>query len=302
MPDLNPDVLCIGHAAYDLTFAVPRHPQPDEKSFASAFVGCGGGPAANAAVMVARLGRSAAFAGYISQDTWGELQWTELRQEGVSTDWIVRGTAPTPLSVVLVKPDGTRSLVNYKGGTAPLSASRLDLRPLVPKVILFDGHEPELSLALLKTARDRRIPTLLDAGSVHSGTQALADQVDYLVCSETFARQWTGENDEDRALLQLEHLAPSIVITLGGRGLVWKRPGGAGRLPAVNVKAVDTTGAGDAFHGALAVGLAAGWDWEACLRYASAAAALCCTKLGGRRGLPHLPEVMAFLDLQPTHP
>lgn len=298
MPNQNPDILCIGHAAYDLTFAVPRHPHPDEKSFASALVSCGGGPAANAAVTAARLGQCAAFAGYLSNDIWGELHMKEFQQEGVLTNWIARGKAPTPFSVVLVKPDGKRSLINYKSGTTPVPADSLNLTNLTPKLILFDGHEPELSLALLKTARERRIPTLLDAGSVHSGTQTLADKVDYLVCSEKFARQWTGETDENKALLKLKNLAPIIVITLGKRGLVWRGSDGAGRLPAFKIKAVDTTGAGDAFHGALAACLAVGRDWEQCLLYASAAAALCCTKLGGRPGLPYHDQIIKFLNNQ----
>ena len=117
------DVICVGHASYDHVFSVPHHPAADEKLFADALVGCGGGPAANAAVTVARLGLKAGFAGYLGRDVHGELHDAELRAECVDTRHLVRGDAPTPVSVVLVKPDGCRALVCHKGATAKLAAA-----------------------------------------------------------------------------------------------------------------------------------------------------------------------------------
>ena len=96
------DVLCVGHASYDLVFSVPHHPLADEKIFANGFFGCGGGPAANAAVLVARLGFQSAFAGYLGDDLYGESNRLELVREGVDTRCVVRGTEPTPLSLSLI--------------------------------------------------------------------------------------------------------------------------------------------------------------------------------------------------------
>lgn len=296
MSGLELEVLCVGHAAYDVTLAVPQHPEADEKTVATELVNCGGGPAANAAVTVARLGQRAAFAGYLGHDEWGERHFQELLQAGVGTAWVARGSAPTPLSVILVKPDGRRAVVNYRRDTPPLPPAAVDLAAVAPRVILFDGHEPQLSVALAQAARARGIPTLLDAGSVHAGTRALAPLVDYLLCSEKFACTFTGENDLARAASQLQAVAPVVVITLGERGLVWQRGAACGQWPAFKVIAVDTTGAGDAWHGALAVGVACQWPWEVSLRYAGAVAALTCTRLGARVGLPTQPEVAKFLE------
>ncbi|MBN1303370.1 MAG: hypothetical protein JXA13_02970 [Anaerolineales bacterium] len=290
------DVLTLGHAAYDLTFAVPWHPGPDEKSQASQLVYSGGGPAANAAVAVARLGGKAAFSGFLSDDLWGTLHMQELEAEGLLTEWIVRGPAPTPLSVILAKPDGRRSLVNYKELSFPLPAKSLDYTTLEPKLLLFDGHEPNLSLEWVEFAQRKGIPTMLDAGSVHTGTQALANKVDYLVCSEKFSRQWTEQTDTGSALSQLASLAPWVVITLGSSGLVWTCQDGSGQIPAFPVAAVDTTGAGDCFHGALAASLVLGRAWLEALRYASAAAALCCMRLGARPALPTHKDVLTLLS------
>lgn len=280
----NFDVLCVGHASYDLIFSVDRHPGADEKTVANNLLSCGGGPAANAAVCVAKLGLKSAFAGYLGRDLYGDKHIQELADVGVDTQWVIRGDSPTPLSTILVKPDGKRCLINYKGDTQALPADALELAEILAKVVLFDGHEPFISVPLAEKARQVGIPTVLDAGSVHDGTLALLDRVDYLVCSEKFAGQYAG--GEQPALNRLAELAPVVVITLGEKGLIWRRGGEQGALPAYPVTAIDTTGAGDAFHGAFAAGLAAGLDWQALLRYASAAGSLCCTQMGARLGLP----------------
>jgi sulfofructose kinase len=299
IPNQSFDILCVGHACFDLIFAVRDQPGADEKCVADALVSSGGGPAANAAVAVARLGLRAAFAGYLGNDPWGERHFQEFREEGVNTDFIVRGSAPTPLSAILVKPDGKRSVINYHGETGYLPKGSLDFSGIRPRVILFDGHQPWLSLALVEAARRSGTPTVLDAGSVHPGTRALADKVDYLVCSEKFAREYTGQTDPEQAGARLNELAGTIVITLGRNGLVWSKAGVIQRLPAFKVVAVDSTGAGDVFHGALAVGLAEGRSWEEILRFASASAALSCTRSGSRPGIPTRTEVLDFLSSRP---
>lgn len=285
---VNIDVLCIGHASYDLIFSVSRHPGVDEKIVADNLLSCGGGPAANAAVCVTKLGLTSAFAGYLGRDLYGDRHFQELNDSGVNTQLIIRGPSPTPLSAILVNPDGKRCLINYKGDTQALSADALDFTDVQAKVILFDGHEPFISLPLAEKARQCKIPTVLDAGSVHEGTLALMSRVDYLVCSEKFAIQYAGS--ERNALSQLAELAPVVVITLGERGLIWQRGNEQGAVPAYPITSIDTTGAGDAFHGAFAAALAIGMDWQSLLRYASAAGALCCMKMGARLGLPSQKE------------
>ena len=291
----NLDVLCVGHACYDLVFGVDHHPDADEKTIAEKFTACGGGPAANAAVTVSRLGLKSAFAGYLGNDFFGQQHIEEFVQADVYTDLIVRGDSPTPLSAILVKPDGRRSVVNYKGATAPLTADSIDFSGCRPRVILFDGHEPELSLALMEAIKGRGISTVLDAGSVHRGSLKLLEQVDYAVVSKKFARECTGKTDPQQAASKLGQLGSAVVITLGEAGLVWYHKDTSGRLPSFSVVTVDTTGAGDAFHGAFAAGLAYGKTWEDLLTYASAVGALCCTKYGARPAIPTAKDVAGFL-------
>lgn len=296
MTQIAIDVLCVGQATYDLIFQVPHHPAEDEKMVASHFWGCGGGPASNAAITVTRAGGSAAFAGYVSNDLFGQRHWAELQEAGVVTEWIVRGASQTPMSTVLVKPNGKRALVNYRSATQPLAADAIDFSLCKPKVMLFDGHEPLLSPPLALWAKQQGILTIMDAGSMHPGTQTLMGMVDHLVSSKKFARQATHCEDPLQSLDILLQHAPIVVITLGEQGLIWgKRDGSRGQLPAHPVTAVDTTGAGDVFHGAYSLCLAQVRDWDYTLAYASAAAALSCIALGARPSIPGRADTEAFL-------
>lgn len=286
------DLLCIGHASYDLIFSIDHHPLADEKMFADSLMNCGGGPAANAAVTAARLGFKAGFAGYLGNDGYGEAHWRELQVETVDSRLVLRGNSPTPLSAILVKPDGKRALINYKGDTRALPAHSVDFSLVRCKAALFDGHEPHLALDFLRSADAVGI-TMLDAGSLSDGTRALLDKVDYLVASEKFALQYAG--NVDQALVQMSAIAPVVVVTLGEHGLVWRRGNEQGQMAAPPIVAIDTTGAGDAFHGALAAALTTDMSWQEMLRYASAAGGLCCSKMGARTGLPSLQEQRELL-------
>ena len=293
------DVLCVGMATYDLIMTVDHHPGPDEKCFASGLLSCGGGPASNAAVTVSRLGGESSFVGYLGQDLYGKQHVEELSREGVETQWIVRSKQPTPVSVILVKPNGDRTVVSYKSATPSLKTSDIDLAHCNPLCMLFDGHQHLISMGFAEFARHRKIPTILDAGSVHRGTVELLPLMDYLVASARFAREFTGEGNESAALKILSRHAPFVVITLGEKGLLWRSGREEGEMPAFRVESIDTTGAGDTFHGAFSLAIAQGREFLTALGFASAAAALCCTKLGARPGIPTKRELDDFLESKP---
>jgi len=287
------DVLCIGHACYDLVFSVPHHPGVDEKLFASSLYEGGGGPAANAAIAVARLGYRAAFSGYLGNDIYGQLHAAEFEVDGVDTSLLARGDSATAIAVVLVKPNGDRALVSFKEERELLPSHAADFSVINPLVVLMDGHELNLSKSILS----RDCIKVLDAGSLHAGTEALMFEVDFLVCSEKFAREWFGKNDPYGARDTLAQKSPNVIITLGDRGLLWRRGSEFGSLPAYPVTPVDTTGAGDAFHGAFAAGLSAKLSWFDLLSYASGAGAQCCEVMGARQGIPYRHALSEFINL-----
>lgn len=256
---------------------------------------CGGGPAANAAVAVARLGGTAAFCGYLGNDSFGDAHLAELHAEGVDCTRVVRGPTSTPLACVVVKPDGCRSIVDHREPAVQLAENAATLGPRLPDVLLLDGHQPLLSSALLAEARRHGIPTVLDAGSVHDGTRLLYNAVDYLIASEKFTREMSQESDPRLALAALDGAAPVIAATWGADGVYFQDESGQHHLPTFDIEPVDTTGAGDAFHGAFALGLARGLKLRQNFRQACAVGALTCMGTGARPALPRRPAVEALL-------
>lgn len=297
---LTVDVLCVGFACHDLIFDVPAHPGPDEKTRATALLNCGGGLASNGAVTAARLGCRTAFVGYVGADVYGDLHMAEFQADGVVTDWVIRGVEPTPLSAIIVKPDGARTIVSYRGNSEGICTGQFDLRQLQTKSILIDGYQFELAKEVTHYARANQIPVVIDADALRPQTAELVQMVDYVVASERFALEYSDGRSVEAGLTQLATVAPTVVVTLGERGLIWQRGEVQGQLAAFPVNVVDTTGAGDAFHGAFTAGLALGMGWAALLRYASAVGALCCTRAGGRIGIPTAQAVTEFLAEYPS--
>lgn len=306
-PDEIPqhDVLCVGLLCVDLVLAVPHHPAPDEKLRADSRLVTPGGPAAVAAAQIARLGGRAAFAGLIgdeSGDPFSLLLRRAFADEGVDAGALACLPGfETPLAAILVKPDATRAVVSHRP-----SAPDPFRRPAAPctgpgfplaRVILADGHRPEWNDALVAHAAAISAPLVLDAGSWSDSIRALAPRADHLVASEACARSALGGRDPAdvpptvlRAALGAR-AGSAVVVTLGPRGLVWSSPGASGAMPAFRINAIDTTGAGDAFHGAYALALARGLPAQQRLRLASAAGALACTRPGAWPALARSAEI-----------
>ncbi|MCC6503455.1 MAG: sugar kinase [Deltaproteobacteria bacterium] len=161
-------------------------------------------------------------------------------------------------------------------------------------ILLLDGLMMEASVRAASIASKMNIPILLDAGSLKPGMLSLAALCDYVVCSEGFASAMKMSLKD--ALVKLAGgRAKAVTVTLGRKGSVTLHDGRIFTHKACQVKAVDTTGAGDVFHGAYAFGVLQGWDMKKTVEFASIVAAMKCTKLGGRTGIPTLKEAMRFL-------
>lgn len=298
------DVLCVGHAAWDISLFVDGYPPENSKCESNTMLECGGGPAANAAYLLACWGVPCGIAAAIGADAYGDRIAAEFL--AVNADITLldrRSTNVTPVSVILVnQQSGSRTIVNRK---ALGQASILRLLPGAascgsPRVLLFDGHELQASLEAMERFPDAK--TILDAGSVRSGTRELARRVDYLVSSERFACQMSGLPNLDLPENQAQAVATlyacnghPVVITLGERGMLRGTDQHVERLPAFKVDTVDTTAAGDVFHGAFAYGVVTGLSDDETLRLAAAAAAASATARGGRTSIPSLPQVQEML-------
>lgn len=292
------DVLCIGHAAYDVSAFVDAFPAENSKCVTHESMEACGGPAANAAWMLAYWGLRSAFAGLVGDDVYGRRIRDEFEAAGADISLLeLREGESTPLSwIVINKQNGGRTIVNRKPKDSTFRCEEISFVSLAPRILLFDGHELDASLAALKAVPGAI--TILDAGSLREGTAALAGQVNYLAASERFALQATGmnslrdERDQRACLTKLrEWFAATVIVTLGEHGLIFDDGAGFQHLPAFPARAVDTTAAGDIFHGAFAYAIAQGMPLVESLRFASMAASLSVRLPGGRASTPTLAAV-----------
>jgi sulfofructose kinase len=297
------DVLCIGHAAWDISFFLDGFPIENSKLEIHSMCECGGGPAANAAYLLARWGISSGLAASIGADAYGDRIAEELAAGGADITWLARNSASvTPVSAILVNQNsGSRTIINRKAS----GGSHLNLKSLpplngAPRVMLFDGHELEASLQSMKLFPDAL--TILDAGSLRDGTRELAKRVDFLVSSERFACQLSdlpnlaSRENQAKAIAALHAWnGKPVVITRGERGMLRGTGDGIQHFPAFAVQTVDTTAAGDIFHGAFAYGIMTGLSIEETLRLSAAAAAISVTIRGGRTSIPDLSQVQEML-------
>ncbi len=293
------DVVGIGYSAMDYLGIVPRYPELDEKLQMLEFSKQGGGPAATAMATVGRLGGRASYVGKVGDDDFGRFMLTELEKDGVNIDRVVvQHGAPSQFAFIVVDGEtGKRTIFWTRSGIDPLLAEELDRDHILSaRVLLVDGHDAAAAIAAASWANEVGIPVVYDAGSVRDGSEELAARTDFLAASCLFARQLTGEEDAERAgRLMLGGKSKLAAVTLGEEGCVYATSEGTFRQPAFEVDVVDTTGAGDVFHGALSYAVSHGWPYAEIIEFCSAVAALKCTKLGGRAGIPSLPRTLDFL-------
>jgi sugar/nucleoside kinase (ribokinase family) len=297
------EVLCIGHAAYDLSVFVEGFPAENSKCETQELLESGGGPAANAAYLLSLWGVRCAFAGRVGNDNYGQRIRAEFESVGTDVSLLELGAGlVTPVSFIWInKRNGSRTIVNRKLAAQPLQLDAAALAALSPGVLLFDGHELLASLEALQTFPEAI--SILDAGSWREGTSRLAGEVDYLVSSERFARQATGLSDlssdgnRRTSVRQLRaRFLTTVVITLGENGLIADDGTGFRYLPAYPAPTVDTTAAGDIFHGAFAYALIQKVSFVESLQFASMTASLSVRVAGGRSSVPRVTQVQEALS------
>ena len=294
-------VIVVGHAVLDHVYQIEAFPQRPTKLTAKTHVMSGGGMAANAAAAIARLGGGAILWARVGDDTAGHYIIDELVASGVDTRDVRRiATSRSPTSVVIVDLQGERLIISEDDHDLPRTADWLPLeRIALAGALLSDLTWLEGTMRAFEHARAHGVPTLLD---VDLGSGPLLPMAlpltDYAIFSApAFAQFITGATTEERIQFLLESGAQHAGVTLGAKGYVWaNRAGECGEVPAHQVSVVDTTGAGDAFHGAFALGLAAGLSDPSCAQLATAVAGLSCRGLGARSALPDAAEVASVLD------
>lgn len=296
----NGSILGLGYCGLDSLCLVPRIPR-DEKVEAERTLVQGGGPAATAVCAAARLGAKTSFIGVVGDDARGQTILDELAREGVDTSNMrVRLEAESAAAFCWTVPDvGERSVVWTHGTAKPLSPEEINDHAVHSVDLLHvDGHHTAAAIRAAEIARAAGVIVSLDAGTELKDLDQLMELADILIASEAFVAGRFGETDAKAALRELRGSGRRFVaVTRGVRGCLGYDGETFIDVPAYKVDVVDTTGAGDVFHGAFAYRRVNGGSWEECARFAAAAAALKCRKFGGRTGIPTLDETEQFLEI-----
>jgi ribokinase len=298
------DVLGLGCVAVDDLIYVESFPAPDAKTPVLRAERQCGGLTATALVAAARLGSRCAYAGVLGSDSLSEYAIEQLTREGIDLRHLRRRNAAGPVHsfIVVDEAKGTRNIFFDVAGAVGADADWPEAAVIRSTRVLFvDSFGLQGMLRAARTAREAGIPVVGDFEREAGGEFAeLLGAVDHLIVSQSFAQELTGASLPEEAVRGLWCKGREVaVVTCGAEGCWYLDRGGEARhQPAFEVKAVDTTGCGDVFHGAYAAMLARGFSLPERVRFASATAALKTTRRGGQAGVPTLEVVQKFLETQ----
>ncbi|WP_328461773.1 ribokinase [Actinoplanes sp. NBC_00393] len=293
---MAPRIVVAGSANMDLVGLAPRLPRPGETVLGDDFVMAPGGKGSNQAIAAARAGGATTFLGAIGSDAFGVTLGARLTAAGVDTSRVRTSYGTSGVAVIMVDRDGENSILVSPGANSSFVGLTDDEQSVIAEadVLLCQQEIPlETVFAALRAGRAAGTRTILNAAPAMDLPDGLLDEVDLLVVNEIEARAITGEKEPDMAALL--RLVPRVVLTLSGAGSRYAdRDGRDEQIPAFRVEVADTTAAGDAFTGALAVAWGEGRDLVDAVRWANAAGAVCVQKVGASGALPERAEIEAL--------
>lgn len=304
-------ILTIGLSCYDQFFFIPNFPQENRKVFSQALLESGGGPCGNASYLLGLWGVEVFHITTLKNDIYGKNILNELNNVNVNLDYsIVNENQITPLSSILInEKNASRTIITHKNNITTKKISSEDKEKIdyliaslnsrdETHIILIDGHEYELSQYIIPKIINKSV--VMDAGNIRDSNLELAKYTNYLVASENFAqdliseKKLVSETHKLKALTEISKIsAPNNIpiITLGENGVITLQNDELCHYPAYQCNPIDTTGAGDIFHGSFVYGLYKQWDLNKIIYFSSLVAAISIEKKGVRQILPTLDEI-----------
>jgi sugar/nucleoside kinase (ribokinase family) len=293
------DVVGMGLNSVDFLTVVPAFPAPNSKMKMLHFSKQGGGQVATALVALSRWGLKTKYIGKVGADELGQFSLQSIRQEGVDVSSVtIEPDATNQFATILVDAStGDRTILWNRDDRLMYREGELRKEEVCcGRLLHLDGHDIRAAIQCATWAKEEGIPTVADLDKVEPLTSQLIREIDFLITSSRFPTLYTGISDQKEAFLDLQKQAPGFLCaTLGPSGAMAWVNGEIFYAKGFNVKTLDTTGAGDVFHGGLIYGLLQNWEVEQMLRFANAVAALKCLDLGGRRGIPTLEKVQPLM-------
>lgn len=292
-------IVCIGHAAYDITIPMDDFPKENTKNRVNARMECGGGPASNAAYLLGKWGAEVYFLGVVGNDEYGKTIKKEFEDVNVSTKFLqLSDNYNTTSSFIIANvSSGSRTILTYR--PSEMSMDEVDLG-FEPEMILLDGQEYKFSKKLLD--KYNNAISVIDAGRYNDNNLELAKMCKHVVCSMEFAEEATGLKFDFDNLSSLTKIYNklnkifdgNVVVTLESKGSLYGYKDKAKLMTPLNVKALDSTGAGDIFHGAYTYCLSKKMDFEDVIKVSNIAGALSVLKIGGRYSMPSKKEIREY--------
>ncbi|MBQ6498169.1 MAG: carbohydrate kinase [Bacilli bacterium] len=292
-------VVCVGHSTFDTTLPVKEYPTENIKYRLEHHIECGGGPASNGAYLLAKWGMDTAIASVIGDDYYGDRIIADFEKVKADTSFLEKkeNHQTTSSYIIANMSNGTRTVLSSKDDPV----RKLSKSLCIPAdVILIDGEHPESAHELLDS--NPRALSVLDAGRLNDDTKELGKKVTYLVCSKDFAEEFSEKKIDINNLEELqsiynllkEYFETNIVITLEAAGSYTEIDGVGQIIPSIKVKALDSTGAGDIFHGAFTYFMANGYSLLDTIKFSSITSAISVTRIGSRYSIPLLDEVVNY--------
>lgn len=294
------DAVALGLNAVDHLIVVPHYPEFNSKIAYLSHTLAAGGQAATAMVTLARLGLKTSYVGKVGSDDMGRFQIDSIASEGVESNGVVvvEGAETQTAFIIIDQASGERTIIWHRDDRLTITADEVDRFAVTRgRVLHLDGHDVAASIEAARYARDAGVLTVLDVDNAYPGVEELLPLIDFLISSSSFPERVTGESDLAAAIKKMSKMSGShfTAATIGSEGVLAYFQDQFIHSPAFEIDCRDTTGAGDAFHGGFIYGLLAGMSVEETLRFANAVAALKCTAIGARTGLPTLEQVNELL-------
>ncbi len=295
------DVLGIGLNATDTLLLVDEFPPYAGKVPFKRELLSPGGQVATAIVACAKLGLRSKYVGTIGDDLRGQMQRESLEGTGVdTTGLIVRHGCPNQTAYILIDSrTGERTVLWQRADCLRLMPPEVPAEDISgARMLHIDGYDVDAAARAAGIARRHNVPVSLDVDTVYSGFDRVLKHVDYMVAGSSWPLKWTRENDAFDALRRLhnEYDFAVTAMTLGHDGALALQGGRWFYSPGFEVHSVDTTGAGDVFHGAFCFAMLSAMQMDAALEFANAAAALNCTAIGARGHVPERAEIDALIE------
>ncbi len=294
------DVVGLGLNAVDFLCVIPKFPAFDTKTEIVHYEKQGGGQVATAMVACSKWGLKTKYVGKVGGNDLGRFSLESIRKTGVDVSSVtIERDATNQFAFILIdKESGERTLIWHRDKKLLYKEGQLSREDIcMGKILHVDGHDLEATIKAVKWAQEEGIFTVIDIDKVEEKTPELIRDVDFLITSSTFGPELTGIEDREKALLALKRFNKGFLCaTLGREGSMAVLGNRIVYSKGFKVGTVDTTGGGDIFHAGFIYGLMKNWDVAEILRFANAAAALKCTRMGGR-SIPTLDEVDSLLSL-----